>query len=64
VRNFWRDMQPHSTGRHYLNFPGLGEGGTLIPDAFGKATFKRLQKIKRCYDSQDVFRMNQNIVPA
>jgi FAD/FMN-containing dehydrogenase len=57
-------MLPHSTGRIYLNFPGLGEGETLVADAFGKATFKRLQEIKRCYDPQNVFRMNQNIVPA
>ena len=62
VRNFWRDMQPHSTGRLYLNFPGLGEGETLVADAFGKATYKRLQAIKRHYDPQNVFRMNQNIM--
>nr|WP_255626533.1 hypothetical protein [Phyllobacterium sp. KW56] len=24
VRDVWRDMQRHSTGRMYLNFPGLG----------------------------------------
>jgi FAD/FMN-containing dehydrogenase len=57
-------MQPHSTGRLYLNFPGLGEGETLVAEAFGKATYKRLQEIKRHYDPQNVFLMNQNIVPA
>ena len=64
VRQFWQDMQIHSTGRMYLNFPGLGEGDTLVRDAFGAATYERLQRVKRRYDPDNVFRMNQNIVPA
>ena len=47
VRGMWRDMQRHSTGRMYLNFPGLGEGETLVRDAFGADTYKRLQAVKR-----------------
>ena len=38
VRGMWHDMQRHSTGRMYLNFPGLGEGETLVRDAFGAET--------------------------
>jgi FAD/FMN-containing dehydrogenase len=64
VRSFWNDMQPYSTGRSYLNFPGLGEGETLVADAFGKDNYRRLQEIKRRYDPDNIFRMNQNIVPA
>ena len=64
VRDCWQDMQHLSTGRMYLNFPGLGEGENLVRDAFGKETYSRLQTIKRKYDPQNVFRMNQNIVPA
>jgi FAD/FMN-containing dehydrogenase len=63
VRNFWTDMQPHSTGRMYLNFPGLGEGENLIRDAHGAETYARLQQIKRKFDPQNVFRLNQNIKP-
>ena len=63
VRKFWDDMQLHSTGRLYLNFPGHGEGTNLVRDAFGAETYGRLQKVKRRYDPQNLFRMNQNIVP-
>ncbi|HUR43539.1 MAG TPA: FAD-binding oxidoreductase, partial [Aestuariivirga sp.] len=64
VRRFWDDMQPYSTGRLYLNFPGHGEGQNLVRDAFGVKSYKRLQEIKRKYDPQNLFRMNQNIVPG
>jgi FAD/FMN-containing dehydrogenase len=63
TRLFWNDMQPHSTGRLYLNFPGHGEGVNLVRDAFGAKTYGRLAKIKRKYDPDNLFRMNQNILP-
>ena len=63
VRKFWDDMQRHSTGRMYLNFPGHGEGTNLVRDAFGAEAYGRLQKVKRKYDPQNLFRMNQNIPP-
>ena len=64
VRGVWADMQRHSTGRMYLNFPGLGEGASLVRDAFGEVAYKLLQDIKRKYDPDNLFRMNQNIVPS
>jgi FAD/FMN-containing dehydrogenase len=64
VRNFWRDMQRHSTGRLYLNFPGLGEGTDLVRDAFGAETYERLARVKQAYDPDNLFRLNQNILPA
>ncbi len=63
VRKFCDDMQRYSTGRLYLNFPGHGEGTNLVRDAFGAEAYGRLQKVKRKYDPQNLFRMNQNIVP-
>jgi FAD/FMN-containing dehydrogenase len=63
VRGFWQIMQPHSTGRLYLNFPGHGEGENLVRDAFGERAYARLQAIKREYDPNNLFRMNQNIRP-
>jgi FAD/FMN-containing dehydrogenase len=63
VRDFWQDMQRHSTGRMYLNFPGHGEGDSIVRNAFGAATYARLQTIKRKYDPRNLFRMNQNILP-
>jgi FAD/FMN-containing dehydrogenase len=64
VRAFWQHMQRHSTGRLYLNFPGHGEGENLVRNAFGAEAFARLQSIKRKYDPNNLFRMNQNITPA
>ncbi len=64
ARNAWNDVQRHSTGRLYLNFPGLGEGDGLVRDAFGAETYARLQQVKRKYDASNLFRMNQNILPS
>ena len=63
VRDMWSNMQKHSTGRLYLNFPGLGEGDNLVRDAYGDETYARLQPAKRKYDPTNLFRLNQNIVP-
>jgi FAD/FMN-containing dehydrogenase len=56
-------MRRHSTGRMYLNFPGLGEGDSLVRDAFGAEIYDRLRQVKRRYDPDNLFRMNQNILP-
>ena len=64
VRSLWNAMQHYSTGRLYLNFPGHGEGADLVRDAFGDQTYARLQKVKHKYDPENLFRMNQNILPA
>ena len=64
VRNTWTDMQRHSTGRLYLNFPGLGEDQALVRNALGESTYSRLQAVKRVYDPGNLFRLNQNILPA
>jgi FAD/FMN-containing dehydrogenase len=63
VRSFWQDMQRYSTGRLYLNFPGHGEGANLVRDAFGAEVYARLAKIKHRYDPDNLFRLNQNILP-
>ncbi|SDA93626.1 FAD-binding oxidoreductase [Sinorhizobium sp. NFACC03] len=63
VRDVWQDMESYSTGRLYLNFPGFGEGETLVRDAFGAETYARLQTVKRDYDPHNLFHMNQNILP-
>jgi FAD/FMN-containing dehydrogenase len=64
VRNTWTHMQRHSTGRLYLNFPGLGEDQSLVRNALGESTYARLQAVKRAYDPDNLFRLNQNILPA
>ncbi len=64
VRSAWDDMQQYSTGRMYLNFPGHGEGVDMVRNAFGAETYARLQAVKAKYDPQNLFRLNQNIVPG
>jgi FAD/FMN-containing dehydrogenase len=64
VRSFLSTMQRYSTGRLYLNFPGHGEDASLVRDAFGAEVYARLQQVKRRYDPENVFRMNQNILPS
>lgn len=63
VRSFWTEMQKHSTGRLYLNFPGLGEDQSLVRNALGEQTYRRLQQVKRAYDPDNLFRLNQNVDP-
>ncbi len=56
-------MKPWSTGGAYLNF--LGDEGTgRIEAAFGKAKYERLRELKKKWDPQNLFRLNQNIPPA
>lgn len=64
VRNTWSAMQRHSTGRLYLNFPGLGEDPSLVRAALGEHSFARLQEVKGRFDPGNLFRMNQNVPPA
>ena len=63
VRSLWQATRPHSTGRSYLNFPGLGEDENLVRDALGAKAYDRLLRVKQQYDPDNVFRMNQNIRP-
>jgi FAD/FMN-containing dehydrogenase len=64
TRSFWSDMQRHSNGRLYLNFPGHGEGDDLVRNALGRDTYERLVAIKKKYDPTNLFRLNQNIPPG
>lgn len=64
VREFWSAMRPFSNGGVYLNFPGYGEDGRELWRASHGANFERLQAVKRRWDPQNLFRMNQNIAPA
>jgi FAD/FMN-containing dehydrogenase len=63
VRKMWNDMQRHSTGRLYLNFPGHGEDPSLVKNALGEAAYTSLQQVKRKFDPDNLFRLNQNIKP-
>ena len=55
-------MKPYATGKAYLNFLG-DEGQARVRAAFGPEKYERLVALKRAWDPENVFRMNQNIAP-
>jgi FAD/FMN-containing dehydrogenase len=62
AKNVQADMRPWSTGDVYLNFIG-DEGTDRIIAGYGAENYARLQAVKRSYDPDNVFRLNQNITP-
>jgi FAD/FMN-containing dehydrogenase len=61
-RNFWSALEPHHTSV-YVNFL-MDEGGERVREAYGAETYDRLRALKRRYDPENVFRLNQNIPPT
>ncbi|HET9660273.1 MAG TPA: FAD-binding oxidoreductase [Thermomicrobiales bacterium] len=62
ARDFWDGMHPYSTGGSYVNMM-MQEGDEKVRASYGK-NYERLAQIKRTYDPDNFFRMNQNIKPA
>lgn len=63
ARDFWTAMQPFSAGGVYVNFLS-NEGQDRVRAAYGAKTYARLAALKRAYDPDNVFQLNQNITPA
>ena len=58
----WSALKPwHTTV--YVNFLGE-EGEERIRAAYGEEKYNRLKALKRKYDPDNFFRINQNISPA
>jgi FAD/FMN-containing dehydrogenase len=64
TREFWKAMQPFSTGGVYVNFLSEDEGEDRVRAAYGAATYERLVAVKNKYDPTNFFQMNQNIRPT
>ena len=66
VRQLWHKMQPYSSGGVYVNYLGQeeDEGRERIRAAYEPAVYSRLADLKRRYDPDNLFRMNQNIAPS
>ena len=62
VRNFWSALEPWHEGV-YVNFLGE-EGAERVRQAYGPAKYDRLRALKRKYDPDNFFRLNQNISPS
>jgi FAD/FMN-containing dehydrogenase len=62
ARSFFRDSAQYATGGVYVNFLTDDESDR-IRAAYGPH-YDKLQAVKKKYDPQNLFRMNQNITPA
>ena len=60
--DFWSALEPHQQGV-YVNFLG-DEGQDRVRESYGAEKYARLQELKRRYDPDNFFRINQNIPPA
>ncbi|SKB46971.1 FAD/FMN-containing dehydrogenase [Salegentibacter holothuriorum] len=61
-RNYYEALKPYAIGGGYVNFMMEEEDGR-IEDSYGE-NFKRLRQIKKKYDPQNFFHINQNIEPC
>jgi FAD/FMN-containing dehydrogenase len=62
TRALFAAMQPHLESAAYVNNLGA-EGADRVRAAYGE-NYSRLARVKRAYDPRNVFRLNQNIIPA
>ncbi|CAG22603.1 hypothetical protein PBPRB0731 [Photobacterium profundum SS9] len=60
AREFYDATKPFATGGVYVNF--ISEDEDRVPGAYG-ANYERLAEVKAKYDSDNFFRLNQNISP-
>jgi FAD/FMN-containing dehydrogenase len=63
VRDYWSALRPHSAGGPYVNFAMSDEGDDRVAATY-RGNYQRLRQVKREYDPDNLFRRNQNIVPA
>jgi FAD/FMN-containing dehydrogenase len=63
VRTFWDALEPHFMNSVYVNFL-MEEGEDRVKQAYGTAKYDRLKALKRKYDPDNFFRINQNVSPT
>jgi FAD binding domain/Berberine and berberine like len=59
---YWEALHPHSMGGAYVNMM-MEEGEDRIQATY-RGNYERLAQVKRKYDPQNLFHVNQNIPPA
>ncbi|HET9177164.1 MAG TPA: FAD-binding oxidoreductase [Terriglobia bacterium] len=62
TRDYFDALHPYSSGGAYVNFM-MEEGQERVKASF-RENYNRLATIKKKYDPENFFRVNQNIVPA
>ena len=62
TQGYFEALHPHSAGGAYVNFLMHDEGAERVRATY-RDNYERLVEIKRRYDPQNLFRVNQNITP-
>jgi hypothetical protein len=62
ARTYWQALHPHSAGGAYVNFM-MEEGEDRVKATY-RGHYDRLAEVKAKYDPDNLFRVNQNIVPS
>ncbi|POX39550.1 oxidoreductase [Streptomyces sp. Ru73] len=60
---YWEALHPYSMGGSYVNFLGEGEGEDRVRATY-RENYDRLARVKRAYDPDNFFHVNQNVRPA
>ena len=62
VRNTYKALEPFMTSARYVNYMADDETADAVATAYGP-NYTRLQKVKKAYDPDNIFHLNQNIQP-
>jgi FAD/FMN-containing dehydrogenase len=62
AKDYWEELHPTSAGGAYVNFL-MDEGQDRVKSAY-RGNYDRLAQVKRRYDPDNTFHVNQNIHPA
>jgi len=62
VRDYYSATAPHSEPGGYVNFMA-DDDGARVQDNY-RGHYRRLAEVKRDYDPENLFHLNQNIPPA
>ena len=62
-RAYWKAVHPFNLEEGYLNFMMDDEADGRVQTTYGE-NYKRLASLKARYDPKNLFRVNQNILPA
>jgi FAD/FMN-containing dehydrogenase len=63
ARDTWSAAQPFSDAAVYVNHLSGDETSDRVRSAYGATKYEQLRALKRKFDPDNFFRMNQNIVP-
>jgi FAD/FMN-containing dehydrogenase len=62
AKDYWEELHPTSAGGAYVNFM-MDEGEDRVRASY-RGNYDRLTQVKRRYDPDNVFHLNQNILPG